>query len=638
VKYPERFDIIVVGGGHAGTEAALAAARAGRRTLLLTHNIETLGQMSCNPSIGGIGKGHLVKEIDALGGAMAIAPDEAGIQFRTLNASKGPAVRATRAQADRVLYKRAIRRRLETEPGLTLFQQPVDDLLLNGDRVRGVVTEIGLEFEAGAVVLTTGTFLSGLIHVGLRNYEAGRAGDPPAKRLGVRLRELALPAGRLKTGTPPRLDGRTIDFSALPVQPGDDPAPVFSFVGTREMHPRQVACWITHTTERTHEIIRGGLDRSPLYTGVIKGTGPRYCPSIEDKVMRFAGRASHQIFLEPEGLETTEIYPNGISTSLPFDVQLALVRSLPGCAGTDILRPGYSIEYDYFDPQALRSTLETRAIAGLFFAGQINGTTGYEEAAAQGILAGINAARYVAGEAGWCPRRDEAYLGVLVDDLVTCGVSEPYRMFTSRAEYRLQLREDNADLRLTEHGRLLGVVDDARWGAFCRKRDAIARELERLKSTWLDPHVVARHDAVRVLGQPLERTRSLADLLRRPGVTYATLRSLEGADIPSGDDSVTEQVEIATKYAGYIDRQQVEITRQVEQESTRLPQPLDYRNVRGLSIEAQQKLNLHQPETLGQAARISGVTPAAISLLLVHLKRGFAPADAARATPEPRSA
>jgi tRNA uridine 5-carboxymethylaminomethyl modification enzyme len=638
VKYPERFDIIVVGGGHAGTEAALAAARAGRRTLLRTHNIETLGQMSCNPSIGGIGKGHLVKEIDALGGAMAIATDEAGIQFRTLNASKGPAVRATRAQADRVLYKRAIRRRLETEPGLTLFQQPVDDLLLNGDRVRGVVTEIGLEFEAGAVVLTTGTFLSGLIHVGLRNYEAGRAGDPPAKRLGVRLRELALPAGRLKTGTPPRLDGRTIDFSALPVQPGDDPAPVFSFVGTREMHPRQVACWITHTTERTHEIIRGGLDRSPLYTGVIKGTGPRYCPSIEDKVMRFAGRASHQIFLEPEGLETTEIYPNGISTSLPFDVQLALVRSLPGCAGTDILRPGYSIEYDYFDPQALRSTLETRAIAGLFFAGQINGTTGYEEAAAQGILAGINAARYVAGEAGWCPRRDEAYLGVLVDDLVTCGVSEPYRMFTSRAEYRLQLREDNADLRLTEHGRLLGVVDDARWGAFCRKRDAIARELERLKSTWLDPHVVARHDAVRVLGQPLERTRSLADLLRRPGVTYATLRSLEGADIPSGDDSVTEQVEIATKYAGYIDRQQVEITRQVEQESTRLPQPLDYRNVRGLSIEAQQKLNLHQPETLGQAARISGVTPAAISLLLVHLKRGFAPADAARATPEPRSA
>jgi tRNA uridine 5-carboxymethylaminomethyl modification enzyme len=638
MKYPERFDVIVVGGGHAGTEAALAAARAGRRTLLLTHNIETLGQMSCNPSIGGIGKGHLVKEIDALGGAMAIATDESGIQFRTLNVSKGPAVRATRAQADRILYKRAIRRRLETTPGLTLFQQPVDDLLLDADRIRGVVTEIGLEFEADAVVLTTGTFLSGLIHVGLRNYEAGRAGDPPAKRLGSRLRELALPAGRLKTGTPPRLDGRTIDFSALPVQPGDEPAPVFSFMGTREMHPRQVACWITHTTEHTHEIIRGGLDRSPLYTGVIKSAGPRYCPSIEDKVMRFAERASHQIFLEPEGLETTEIYPNGISTSLPFDVQLALVRSLPGCAAADILRPGYSIEYDYFDPQALRSTLETRAIAGLFFAGQINGTTGYEEAAAQGILAGINAARYVAGEDGWCPRRDEAYIGVLVDDLITRGVSEPYRMFTSRAEYRLQLREDNADLRLTEHGRRLGVVDDARWDAFCRKRDAVARELERLKSTWLSPQVVARHDAVRVLGQPLERTRSLADLLRRPGVTYAALHALECADIPAPDDGVAEQVEIATKYAGYIDRQQVEIARQVEQESTRLPQALDYRNVRGLSIEVQQKLNLHQPETLGQAARISGVTPAAISLLLVHLKRGFVPTDTERAESEPRSA
>ncbi|HLW11464.1 MAG TPA: tRNA uridine-5-carboxymethylaminomethyl(34) synthesis enzyme MnmG, partial [Casimicrobiaceae bacterium] len=583
-------------------------------------------------------KGHLVKEIDALGGAMARAADQAGIQFRTLNASKGPAVRATRAQVDRILYKRAIRRRLESTPGLTLFQQPVDDLLLDADRVRGVVTEIGLEFEANAVVLTTGTFLSGLIHVGLRNYEAGRAGDPPAKCLGSRLRELALPAGRLKTGTPPRLDGRTIDFSALTTQSGDDPAPVFSFMGKRAMHPRQVGCWITHTTERTHDIIRSGLDRSPLYTGVIKGVGPRYCPSIEDKVMRFAARATHQIFLEPEGLETTEIYPNGISTSLPFDVQLALVRSLPGCAVADILRPGYSIEYDYFDPQALRSTLETRAIAGLFFAGQINGTTGYEEAAAQGILAGINAARYVAGEDGWCPRRDEAYIGVLVDDLITRGVSEPYRMFTSRAEYRLQLREDNADLRLTEHGRRLGVVDDPRWDAFCRKRDAVARELERLKSTWLSPQVVARHDAERLLGQPLERTRSLADLLRRPGVTYAALHSLEGADIPAPDEGVTEQVEIATKYAGYIDRQQVEIARQVEQESMRLPQPLEYRNVRGLSIEAQQKLNLHQPETLGQAARISGVTPAAISLLLVHLKRGFVPTDAERAEPEPRSA
>jgi tRNA uridine 5-carboxymethylaminomethyl modification enzyme len=638
VKFIERFEVIVVGGGHAGTEAALAAARAGRRTLLLTHNIETLGQMSCNPSIGGIGKGHLVREVDALDGAMAIATDEAGIQFRTLNASKGPAVRATRAQADRLRYKQAIRRRLETTPGLTLFQQPVDDLLLEGDRVRGVVTEIGLEFEADTVVLTTGTFLSGLIHVGLRNYEAGRAGEPPARRLGARLRELALPAGRLKTGTPPRLDGRTIDFTALPNQPGDEPTPVFSFLGTRAMHPRQVACWVTHTTERTHEIIRGGLSRSPLYTGVIKGVGPRYCPSIEDKVMRFAQRSSHQIYLEPEGLDTTEIYPNGISTSLPFDVQLALVRSMPGCAGAHILRPGYSIEYDYFDPQALRATLETRAIAGLFFAGQINGTTGYEEAAAQGILAGINAARYVAGEEGWCPRRDEAYVGVLVDDLITRGVSEPYRMFTSRAEYRLQLREDNADLRLTEHGRRLGVVGDARWDAFCRKRDAIGRELERLKSTHVSPQVVGRHDAGRVLGQPLERERSLADLLRRPGVTYATLHTLAGAGEPVADAAVADQVEIATKYAGYIDRQRAEIARQAEQETTRLPEHLDYRNVRGLSIEVQQKLNAHQPGTLGQAARISGVTPAAISLLLVHLKRGFLPAPAAPAEREPRSA
>jgi tRNA uridine 5-carboxymethylaminomethyl modification enzyme len=638
VKFIERFEVIVVGGGHAGTEAALAAARAGRRTLLLTHNIETLGQMSCNPSIGGIGKGHLVREVDALDGAMAIATDEAGIQFRTLNASKGPAVRATRAQADRLRYKQAIRRRLETTPGLTLFQQPVDDLLLEGDRVRGVVTEIGLEFEADTVVLTTGTFLSGLIHVGLRNYEAGRAGEPPARRLGARLRELALPAGRLKTGTPPRLDGRTIDFTALPNQPGDEPTPVFSFLGTRAMHPRQVACWVTHTTERTHEIIRGGLSRSPLYTGVIKGVGPRYCPSIEDKVMRFAQRSSHQIYLEPEGLDTTEIYPNGISTSLPFDVQLALVRSMPGCAGAHILRPGYSIEYDYFDPQALRATLETRAIAGLFFAGQINGTTGYEEAAAQGILAGINAARYVAGEEGWCPRRDEAYVGVLVDDLITRGVSEPYRMFTSRAEYRLQLREDNADLRLTEHGRRLGVVGDARWDAFCRKRDAIGRELERLKSTHVSPQVVGRHDAERVLGQPLERERSLADLLRRPGVTYAALHTLAGAGEPVADAAVADQVEIATKYAGYIDRQRAEIARQAEQETTRLPEHLDYRNVRGLSIEVQQKLNAHQPGTLGQAARISGVTPAAISLLLVHLKRGFPPAPAAPAEREPRSA
>jgi tRNA uridine 5-carboxymethylaminomethyl modification enzyme len=623
MDFPRVFDVIVVGGGHAGTEAALAAARMGRHTLLLTHNIETLGAMSCNPSIGGIGKGHLVKEVDALGGAMAAATDEAGIQFRILNSSKGPAVRATRAQADRVLYKRAIRGRLEKQPNLWIFQQAVDDLVLDRDRVAGVVTQLGIRFPGRAVVLTTGTFLAGLVHVGLSNFQAGRFGDPPAVSLAHRLRELNLPVGRLKTGTPPRLDGRTIDFDLLEVQPGDDPPPVFSFLGSRDQHPAQRPCWVTHTNARTHDIIRGGMDRSPLYTGVIAGIGPRYCPSIEDKVVRFAHKGSHQIFLEPEGLTTHEIYPNGISTSLPFDVQLELVRSIRGLANCHVTRPGYAIEYDYFDPRGLKRSLETKAIAGLFFAGQINGTTGYEEAAAQGILAGLNAGCWVGDEETWTPGRDEAYLGVLVDDLITRGVSEPYRMFTSRAEYRLRLREDNADLRLTEAGRRLGVVDDVRWEVFCRKREAIERERERLRSTWVNPRMIAPGEAERVLGKSIEREHTLEELLRRPDVGYASLMTLPGAGKPVTDPQVVEQIEIQAKYHGYIERQNDEVARQVHYETLKLPAGLDYRAVRGLSVEVQQKLQQHRPETLGQAARISGVTPAAISLLLVHLKRGL---------------
>ena len=660
MRYPRTYDVIVIGGGHAGTEAALAAARMGCATLLLSHNVETLGQMSCNPAIGGIGKSHLVKEIDALGGAMALATDRAGIQFRILNSSKGPAVRATRAQADRVLYKSAIRAMLENQPNLDIFQQAADDLIVEGDTVKGVVTQTGIRFDAKTVVLTTGTFLGGTIHIGLENHRGGRAGDPPSIALANRLRELPLRVGRLKTGTPPRIDARSVDFSVMTAQPGDTPLPVMSFMGRRDMHPAQVNCWITSTNERTHDIIRGGLDRSPMYTGVIEGVGPRYCPSIEDKIHRFADKASHQIFIEPEGLTTHELYPNGISTSLPFDVQLALVRSIRGMENAHITRPGYAIEYDYFNPQDLKHTLETRVIHNLFFAGQINGTTGYEEAGAQGLLAGLNAGLRAQEKEGWYPTRDEAYLGVLVDDLITLGTKEPYRMFTSRAEYRLLLREDNADQRLTEKGRELGLVDDARWAAYCTKMDAIARETQRLKSTWVHPGTPLAEQFITATGQDLGREYSLMDLLKRPQVSYAQIRALdvgaapapgaalgEGAragegvaDVPgSGADAadvpaeVGEQIEINARYAGYIDRQADDIERLKRQESLRLPADFDYDAVKGLSNEVRQKLKAARPETLAQAGRIPGLTPAAVSLLMVWIKKNGLRLGADRAEP-----